>query len=272
MKALALATTATLLFPAPGAWAGVFLETVEKDLRSGAETLQSRTYIDAGRVRTEVLEGDRVESVVIFAEDRWYLVDPGRKVYQVMEPQAMKARMSQAQAMLDEQLRSLPPEQRAMIERQLGGAAGAPGVGAAPGARATASAPVARRIGRSETVSGKTCELWEVSHGGVADTQHCVVPVSQIPEGAQTRAALERMAASMQEAFGDMPGLGAEARTPFQELRAIDGFPILTRDLDQGKVVGETRVQNLRSESIEAGQFAPPPGYREEKPDSDADR
>jgi hypothetical protein len=31
-------------------------------------------------------------------------------------------------------------------------------------------------------------------------------------------------------------------------------------------------VQNLRSESIEAGQFAPPPGYREEKPDSDADR
>jgi hypothetical protein len=47
--------SAALLGLAGAAQAGLVLEVVDKDLAKGTETLQSRSYIQSGSVRTESL-------------------------------------------------------------------------------------------------------------------------------------------------------------------------------------------------------------------------
>jgi hypothetical protein len=69
----------------------------------------------------------------------------------------------------------------------------------------------------------------------------------------------------MRDAFADMPGMSGSMRSYFEQIDKLEGFPIATRDLEDGRVVSESQVKAMRAEAIAASQFAPPAGYREEK-------
>ena len=173
-------------------------------------------------------------------------------------------RMAEARKKMDAQLAGMAPERRAMVEKmmgQMGGGrtgAGPPG-GAAP-------KRVLKNTGRSETVAGIPCLVWEASVDGKKDEELCAAKPGSIPGGDEVMKTLKEVGEMLK---GFTQGVGALKRNgasePWKDLETIKGVPILARDFENGKVTSETRLLVARKESVAGAQFEVPAGYTEKK-------
>ena len=84
-------------------------------------------YVHDGRVRME-RRNDGVAMLVDTRSGSLTLIDHGRRMYTVMDPDTMsrmRAQMAQMRAQMQQQLAALPEQQRKLIEQQMGGMMGA---------------------------------------------------------------------------------------------------------------------------------------------------
>ncbi len=240
---------------AGAASAGVYIETEERDVKTGRAGATQKIYLQAEKARFEAPG----ETIAILQADTLSVLDPAEKSYVVLDRAAMERMGSQvngAMALANATLAKLPPEQRAMLEQML--------KEQIPGA--PVGKPVEMKVvdtGRSETVDGRSCRVWEVRLDGVLDQQHCVVPFDSLPGDEDVRGAFERMGRFFESMQAALPAYAAAAATEFDSLARLGGFPVLTRDFERGKPTGnETRVETWREESVPASMFEVPPGYR----------
>jgi hypothetical protein len=247
------AIAALLAGAAGAASAGVFIETQERNEKTGAAGATQQIYLQADAARFETPG----EDVSILRGDTLTVLDPSAKTYVVVDRAAlerMATQMSGAMAQLNAQLAELPPEQRAAMQQMM--------QGRMPGA---APAPVAKQVvdtGRTETVDGRTCRVWDVTRAGVLVEQHCVVAYRALPGDVDVRAAFERMSHFFQQMAAANPAF-AGAGNDFEALTKLDGFPVLTREFEQGKPTGdETHVKTWREEAVAPDRFEVPRDYR----------
>ena len=159
------------------------------------------------------------------------------------------AAMSQANAALA----SLPPEQRAMIERQLGGRM--------PGAGAAKTTVHMTPTGVRDRVAGIACQSYRTEIDGRNAHESCLANVGDagISGADQTtlRNAFEQMRAMGEKMSGGM------MRSPLSDM-PIDKFPVrLTRLDDSGKPIQISQLKAVTSGPIDPNDFAIPSGYSE---------
>ena len=112
------------------------------------------------------------------------------------------------------------------------------------------------------------CTEYAVYRGDEKQFEICAADVDDMEPGAdEAMAAFESMAERTQaliDAFSQGP-LAGMIETPFQAMSEIDGFPVRTRDFDDGQVENVMRLVSITQQEIDDAQFAPPSNYEEEE-------
>ena len=246
------------------AQAGVYLESVDKELGGSGTPTTSKMLFDGGRMRTERREHDGDQDIVIFKNQALYTLDSKSKSYRVLDKAAaekMGAQVAAAKKQMEARMAAMPPEQRKKMEEMMAklgkGGAGAMMPGAKPSQRTL------KNTGRTETVAGIKCTVWEAFEDGKKDEELCAAPAGSIPGGddvIKTFREISAMLSSFTEKLGSHAG-----DEPWRDMETINGVPILTRDFDDGKATSETRMTVVRKESVPASSFDVPSGYAEKK-------
>lgn len=245
------------------AQAGVYLESVDKPLDGSGTPTTSKMWFDGGLMRTERVEQQGDPDVVIFKNQALYTIDPKSKSYRVVDKataERMGGQIAAAKKQMEARMAAMPPEQRKKMEEMMeklgkGGAAMMPG--AKPKQRSL------KNSGRTETVAGIKCTVWEAFEDGQKEEELCAAPAGSVPGGDDVIRTF-RDISTMMSSFTEKLGTHA-ADTPWRDMETINGVPILTRDFDDGKATSETRLTVVRKESVPASAFEVPAGYTQKK-------
>ena len=250
MRALTFTALTALSF---SLHAGTVMETVSRDLNDPGNATTITTHAQDGRLRVEPKPGD---SVMIFKDDVIYNVNKKDRTYVVMDRASMKRMADQinpALKQMQEQLAKMPPEQRAQMEKMMGGRAAGMMSDKPQEIRKT------QRTGKS---SGHTCNYVEVHQDGELTDEFCVVPANALKGSQELLASAKKMSGLMKEMFSnlDAPWL-KDMASKQADYEKIGGVPVLTRHFADGKAAHETTMQAIRSEALAASLFELPAGY-----------
>ncbi|MET0533110.1 MAG: DUF4412 domain-containing protein [Steroidobacter sp.] len=255
-----LIRTLPLLFAAVTAQAGTTLETVNKDLSSGGGVTTINTWAQNGMMRVEAGAKDvEHRSTMIFKNDTIYAINHQDKSYYAMDRESMKrmaAQINPALQMLQERMKDMSPEQRAQVEKMMGGKL--PPAGGEPENKTQI-----KRTTRADKISGYSCTYVQVLDGGVLTDEMCVTPAKDIKGSDELMTAATRMASLMREMMSAMnaPWLKQMAEKQVQNFNELGGIPVFSRHFVAGEVQSETTLTSIRSEAIAASRFELPAGY-----------
>lgn len=237
------------------AHAGTKLETVNREL-SGGRTTTINTWAQGGMMRVETQPN---RSTMIFKDDTIYAINHGDKSYMAMDRASMKRMAEQinpALKMIQEQMKNMTPEQRAQMEKMLGGSLPA-------GMGEPEKQQEIKRTSRNDKINGYSCTFVEVRAGGELTDEMCVAAGSALKGSAELMAAARKMTALMQDMTSSMdaPWLKQMAQKQMQNFEALGGIPVLSRHFVDGKPHSETTVSNISSQTLAATLFEIPAGY-----------
>jgi len=243
------------------AQAGAIVETVSRELPGGEQTGGTTLYVEGGNLR--VASADAGEgaggSNAIIKGDVLYAIDHQRRTYAVLDRARLKQMaqsMNEAMREMDERLENMEPGERARVEAATGRAGGPRGPAQY------------QRTARSESVSGKSCRIWEGRQRNKKFVEYCVVPYSAIAGGAEVATAMRNMMSLMDDVMTALDESGTKDAlfsSEWRGVRALDGYPILIRMFDNGQPVAEEVLKSARETAVPASQFEVPAGYQEQK-------
>lgn len=239
---------------ATAAHAGTILEMVNRDLSAGGRESVSTIYAQDGRIRSESQPGD---SVMIFKDDTIHNVNNKDRSYTVLDRESMRKLSEQLNPLLkqmQEQLKNMPPEQRAQVERMM--SARMPGLD-------TSGTQEIRKTARKDKVAGHACSYVEILRNGERAEEMCVVPTGSLKGSKDLVDAMARMSALAQELIEglDAPWLKDMIARQISNYEEIGGFPILTRQYSSQKPVSESMLKSIRADTVPADAFTIPAGY-----------
>ena len=250
-----------LFLAASAVHAGVVFETIDRDSKSGKSSPAERWFVQSGSAR---IEGD--DGISIFRDGAVFALDPTDKSYHVMDQatmQQLSARVKQNRAAqqqkMQAELAKLPPDKRAAVEARMGQEGF--GTGAAP----KKSSITAKDTGRAESVSGHSCEVFEITRDEVLDEQYCVASFTTLPGGDEIQALMQKYQGFIEQISDLMAGPGGAGdamRNEFELWRKLNGFPLITRSYADGRLEGSERaVKTWKSQDVPAALFEVPAGY-----------
>ena len=249
-------------------FAGVVVETVSKDLLSNQESPVNKIYVQDGRMRMEPDQQNQDEkTTVIFQGEALLILNHKDKTYFRMDEKSMtrmSAQINSAMKQMEERMATLPPEQRAMMEKMM--------KEKMPGQmmQGMGSQPPPRRIRLegNDQVGDYSCQKYVVYRGQEKTQEICAAPVDQIgdiAEAIDTFRSMTRFSEKMLEPLKQSPVAGM-VDSPFQTLNEIEGFPVLTRSFKNGQAVTEVLLKSAIRQSLSDDLFSAPADYRKVDP------
>lgn len=248
-------------------FAGSVLKAETKEFDREPPVLGSvEVYTDGDSTRIEVVSISSSESggmIYRGAARELIALDHGQQQYFVItqaQMNQMASQVSEAMRQMEEALKGMPPEQRAMAEQMMGTQMG----------RSSDPPPPldVEETGDSDTVAGMDCDWYVVTLGGRKVRDICVTDWDDIEGGRETAEAMMGMADffnDMREAFTSAGGAFILDRQQdmFQHMRELDGYPVMSRDYDEsGALRMETRLTSASREDVDPYMFNPPEGYQ----------
>jgi hypothetical protein len=234
--------------------AGVRVENVTRDIKTKvADGAPQVVQVQDGKIRaSRGLEGG-----MIIKGATIYMLDDKRKQYREMDKESMKKLAGQANAamtQMQERMKNMTPEQRAMMEKMMGGQM--------PGGMGGDGKPdvyESKDTGKDDTVEGRKCRIWQINRNGQLLEDMCVVPFSSLPGKEDFEKAFKALA----EAFADLASAMPNVDKAVKARTAVNGYPVRIRPYDgTGKLRGtETVLTKWTEESIPAATFDVPAGY-----------
>ena len=257
-RRMSLVVAATMMSPAM-AQAGVYIETAERDTRTGQDRPDHVMYIQDGAVRIEQPERGADGDLMVFRDDAMYLIEPAKKTYTVLDRDTMHTVggiVNDAMGMARKELAKMSPEQRAMIEQMMGEKAGS-----ILGRTGEAPAITVRDTGRLEAVDDRDCRNWEILRDGAVVQELCVVPFGNVPGKEDLAGLAARMSALVKELTGILADIGFDVGG-MESLEAVEGYPVRIREFANGKADPVERVlKQWREEQVDPAMFQVPEGY-----------
>ena len=228
---------------------------------SGTTVRTNRVQIERTRMRTESTDPSGAQQVMIFDGAKKVLttIDVGKKTYREMteaDVEKMGAQMSGAMAQLQEQMKNMTPEQRAMMEKMSGrmGAAMA-GMGA--------PVKVQYRKAGTDTVGKWKCDKYEGFKGEEKTSEICTVDPKVLGFAATDFEVSKQMA----EFFKKMVPQMAEqmARQAFTlsspEEQGFSGVPVRTSITVAGRQV-TTEIVEAGRQTFPDAAYQVPAGFQ----------
>jgi hypothetical protein len=217
---------------------------------------KSVVYIEPDRVRIE-----SPQDVTIYRGDQnlAYILNPAQKRFVRLTPEKMKemaAAMETARTEMAEQLKSMPPAQRAQVEKMMAG---------------DMPSFSFRKAAGGGTVGKWKCEKVEQLANGEPQATLCVVKTSEIGLNPDDLAPLQRFSAFMLQAAPQ--AAAASAAMDPQALEKTVGYPAYAVQMEIPAAKMKTVTKSVENKTNPADLFEIPAGYQEEAmptPGSDA--
>ncbi len=201
-----------------------------------------------------IFRGDRREMVVIDHEDKsFHVIDEATM-------QQIAGQVSQAMSQMQEMLKSVPEEQRAMVEKMM--------KQRMPAEAQTPERPTSelRKTGDTGDKAGYPCVKYDVLRDGRKVRELWVTDWDNIEGGREVVGAFEDMADFFKELLDSVPDFGQggpSADSAFEHLKEIGGFPVVTREFDDdGSLEDESTLRSARRRTLDPAEFEPPAGYK----------
>lgn len=238
------------LFTTP-AWADLYSETTNTEYSStpGGETTEvdhQKGYAKSDRMRNEDLT-DKQATIIRLDKDLVWEIDHNKKTYSQVTfaeleqlYRQQEVAMKQSQEQMTKMMESLPPEQRAMAEKQMQQAMEAQAAMAKP--------PEVTKTGKKDKILGYTCQQYKVSWANM--TLDMWVSEEIAPE------------IDFSKFYGGLLMAGPLA----EGLSEIKGVPLKT--VMETEAAGThsryiSEVTKLKTKKISDSEFELPKGYRE---------
>jgi hypothetical protein len=232
------------------------------------------TFPDRGemtpRVGTMMVEGNKLkmsideegnkQPTVIYRGDReeMLLVNNGDRTWRAMDKATMinlGQQMNPAMKKMQEAIKSMPPERRAMMEKMFAGQ------GLDPGMMGGKKELQIKKTSETQTINGYPCVKYETWQESEKVAEHWVTDWKRIPGSQEAQGVFNDMADFSREVWqGAFKGSGGPASF-FESMGKMEGYPVLTRIFSDGKIVTETRLTGAEEKKVPVQEFDPPKGY-----------
>lgn len=264
----ALMITLPVLVTAP-AVAGSVLTMQSRDLSENPAELSSVSIYsegDAMRMDTAGSSADDSSSVIFDSSASvMTTIDHDAREYFVLDEatvQGIAGQMTDVMQQMQDALKDLPPEQRAMAEQMMKQRMGS----------MTQSAPAAERVklqktGKSDSVNGYDCDIYELIEAGQKRQDMCVTDWSNVEGGRDFQQNVKKMSAffnDLRQAYEESGFNLGSTGDAMSYLDEVDGFPARVREYDGGSVTNETTLVSSESQSIDSAMFSAPDGYTQQ--------
>lgn len=216
---------------------------------SGTSTRTGQIQIEPQRMRAEVTDGQGRVQVVIFdgAKQVMWMVDPANKTYREMtkgDVERMGGQLNAAMAQLQEQLKSMPPAQRAQIEAAMKG-------------RGLTPAKTEYRRAGTDKVGKWTCTKYEGYEDGQKTSELCTVDPKDLGFAPSDFAVTRQMAEFFR---GVMPQNAQVLSLGTTEDQGFSGIPI-RRIVGTGPSQTINETVEARRETFDDSLFVVPAGF-----------
>jgi len=220
------------------------------------EITHNEILLDADRLRVNSTGKDEHRSFIFLTDggrDRMVMLDKSRNEYREMDQQTvnqMSDQMKGVMAQMQEKMKNMTPEQRAMIEKMMKGKMGQmPARGPEP-ARTVYTAQ-----GRG-SVNGFSCTRYVGMRGTEKVAELCAATPSDLrfsPSDFQAFDKMKEFLASMQSAITNSLGVGN-----FRSMTDLgyEGYPIEYVNFSDGKIESKTELKNLARASFSDPDFS----------------
>ncbi len=206
------------------------------------------------------VRSDSGDTSVIFEADSGTMIilDHGQRQFTRLgraEIEQMSATLGAAMRQMEQAMANVPPEMREQMRGMMGGAV--PGMGGEPMVKV-------EDTGRRDTVAGHSCTIYRTRMSGQVVNEQCMGDAAVL-DGlpAADRATLDRamaMTTRMMEELSSGPLAQFADLSPFK----AGMVPLRVTDLEGGRR-STSEFAGIDTASLDAGLFAIPSGYREQK-------
>jgi len=235
--------------------AGVYVELVNHDAKTGKTELAQKMYVQNGAGRFIDAEG----RVTLIKGGTLYIIDETDKSYVLVDKATLEQlakKLAESMEQMKEQLAKLPPEQRAQMEQMIPGMSG----------QERKWTVEAIDTGKSDKVDGRNCRLWDIKREGELDDQWCVVAYTALPGKEDFSAVFASFAKVFEEMAKTVPMLSGMMSNEFDAQTKVNGFPVRSRSYENGKLgADEHLMREWREEAIPASMFSVPAGYKQKQ-------
>lgn len=231
---------------------------------AGQAPSQSKMLIQSGKLRMDTQETqDNDESQLIFDDSSktMIMVDAKQRMYTLIDKSSLnqiKSRMDAMKKQMEAQMANMPPEQREMMKKMMAGRMGVPN---------QAKKPVKKVVKTSKTGSagGFDCHVYEVISDNKKVREFCVTGWSKIKNGAEIAKVMKSMNSFFVDFIESMSSMmPQDEESPFAEIDQLNGFPLIFKEIKNGKVIETATLKSISDKSIADDQFKAPKGFRKQ--------
>lgn len=273
MKKLWMLLALLALMVGPAA-AGVVFEIEVTDHQQSppkSETIQAA--VEGRNLKMGVASGGRgSQGEMIFRGDRreMVLLDHENNSYHVMDEDTMRqiaGQVNDAMSKMQEALKSVPEDQRAMVEQMM--------KQRMPKDAVSPKRPksVLKKTGERADKNGYPCVKYDVVREGRKVRELWVTGWKSIEGGSDVVDTFEEMADFFREMLDAIPNFGGEGGqgggmedSAFEHMKELGGFPVVTREFDDdGALEVESALRSAKRQTIDPDAFEPPSGYKRQE-------
>jgi hypothetical protein len=228
----------------------------------GQAKQKSVISMDNGKIRME-LQGS-IHIIMIFDSSKqvMWTITPERGTYMEVNadtPAApsmsdqRQAQMDAAMKKMQEQMASMPPEQRAQMEKMMKGMTNGASAATTPNL-------TYRSLGTTDKVGQFTCSNYEALNNGKRFAEHCTATLDQLHLTADDFRTFEAMGKFMKA------HMGSRASAAPAIVEEMKGFPVRTVTYMGDKPNFESTVISVEHKSVDSSLFTVPSGLKKEDP------
>ena len=248
--------------------AGVVFEIETKD-HDGGRTYDTSVSCEGKNLKMTIPNGGRdANSEMIYRGDRreMVVVDHNGKSYMVFNEKTMKSisgQVGNVMNQMDEALKNMPAERRAMIEKMMKDKMPK---------QAHKTARVKSQLkkqGKKARHNGYPSVRYDVIKEGRKTQELWVTDWKNIEGGADVMEAFKGMAnffSEMMDSLSQMGGGrfgGQMDGNIFEHFKDLDGFPVVTKEFnDDGSLDSESHLRSAERRDLDPADFEPPSGYK----------
>jgi hypothetical protein len=257
MKKAIVATILGVLTLTAAAYAGVALKSQSKILAPYPTNSNTTLYLDNGKLRVESTSSQGEKEIMIFRKDKglFWVIDPQKGTYTEItreQLRQMRHQMDEYKRQMEAAMKNMPPEQRAMMEQMM--------------KSQMPAEPQTPKISYRKMGSGRVgrwyCTEYQGFSNGAKVEEVWVTPFSTLGISPSDLDVLKEMGDFFNE-FYKGSGNSLVGDTKKWE-KVFKGFPVKTKAYENGKVVYEDTVVEVKRTSLPITLFEVPKGLKQE--------
>jgi hypothetical protein len=253
--------------------AGVVYTLSSKDLQKAENSGDMTVSVDGKNLKMEFADGAKGNGSMVFLgnENSVMMIDHERKQFFLMDEATLNQlgnQMSQAMVQMNEALKNVPPEQRAMMENMMKQRMGS----MMP--QAQEKVPTSIEKGdKSKTIAGYKTTHYLQKKGGQLENEFWVSAWKDIEGGDEAVEAFESMSDFMEKMMsslsqgGNNPMMASIDKNMFKQLKELGGFPVSSINYQNGKPSEEFTLKSAETRDLNKSTFAAPKGYKKQRMD-----